>query len=241
MDIVVKGRNVEVPEHYRTHVRAKLARLERYDKKVFRYDVELFHEPNRRQSKNCQRIEITGKGKGPAVRAEACAGDFYAALDAAVSKVENRLRRAHDRRRVHYGRRCPESVAHATSTAVAGTAVAGMATAGGGRPVTSTAVLEAPEAGQPRIVGDGVAGMADVEGAELELPRQRWDDEAIDNTPGRVVREKHHSAEPITVDEALYQMELVGHDFYLFNDAESGTPSVVYRRKGFDYGVIRLG
>ena len=94
MDIVVKGRNVEVPEHYRVHVAEKLARLERYDRKVIRFDVELFHEPNRRQSKNCQRVEITGKGRGPVVRSEACAGDFYAALDAAVSKLENRLRRS---------------------------------------------------------------------------------------------------------------------------------------------------
>lgn len=224
MDIVVKGRNVEVPDHYRTHVSAKLARLERYDKKVFRYDVELFHEPNRRQSKSCQRVEITGKGKGPAVRAEACAGDFYAALDTAVNKLENRLRRMADRRRVHYGRRCPESVAEATSAMPAG------APANGRQAASSTAVLEAP---------------APVEAVELDaeaidLPLQRWEDSA-EHQPGRVVREKHHSAEPMTVDQALYQMELVGHDFYLFNDADAGIPSVVYRRKGFDYGVIRLG
>ena len=60
MDIVVKGRNVEVPDHYRALVSEKLARLERYDRKVIRYDVELFHEPNRRQAKSCQRVEITG-------------------------------------------------------------------------------------------------------------------------------------------------------------------------------------
>ena len=119
MDIVVKGRNVEVPDHYRVHVEEKLTRLERYDRKVIRFDVELFHEPNRRQSKNCQRVEITGKGRGPAVRAEACAGDFYAALDAAVTKLENRLRRLHDRRRVHYGRRGQTSVAEATAPAAA--------------------------------------------------------------------------------------------------------------------------
>ena len=56
MDIVVKGRNVEVPDHYRVHVSDKLARLERYDKKVIRFDVELFHEPNRRQSKSCSKV-----------------------------------------------------------------------------------------------------------------------------------------------------------------------------------------
>jgi len=215
MDIVVKGRNVEVPEHYRVHVEDKLARLERYDRKVIRFDVELFHEPNRRQAKNCQRVEITGKGRGPAVRAEACAGDFYAALDAAVTKLENRLRRLHDRRRVHYGRRSPSSVAEATAPTP---------TLGQTNGRASTAVLP--------------ARTEELEGG-LAVPAQRWDAED-DNLPGRVVREKEHSANPMTVDEALYQMELVGHDFYLFNDANSGLPCVVYRRRGFDYGVIKL-
>jgi ribosomal subunit interface protein len=226
MDIVVKGRNVEVPDHYRVHVEDKLARLERYDRKVIRFDVELFHEPNRRQAKSCQRVEITGKGKGPAVRAEACAGDFYAALDAAVGKLENRLRRLHDRRRVHYGRRSPASVAEATSTTIdAVSNGSGALTRSGsnGRAAAQTALLPTKESAY-----EGVP----------EVPEQRWD--LDDNLPGRIVREKSHDAEPMTVDQALYEMELVGHDFYLFNDTDSGSPSVVYRRRGFDYGVIRL-
>ena len=55
-----------------------------------------------------------------------------------------------------------------------------------------------------------------------------------------VVREKSHHAAPMTLDTALYEMELVGHDFYLFVDKESERPSVVYRRRGYDYGVISL-
>lgn len=235
MDIVVKGRNVEVPEHYRALVSEKLARLERYDKKVIRYDVELFHEPNRRQSKSCQRVEITGKGKGPAVRAEACAGDFYAALDSAVNKIENRLRRQHDRRRVHYGRRCPESVSAATSVSMAGGGSASVNN--GSHPMTSTAVLEAPAASE----AERMAGFGAVSAEEIDVPRQRWDDGVTDYEPGRVIREKQHSADPITLDQALYEMELVGHDFFLYNDSDAGRPSVVYRRRGFDYGVIRLG
>ncbi|RZQ60898.1 ribosome hibernation-promoting factor, HPF/YfiA family [Amycolatopsis suaedae] len=227
MDIVVKGRNVEVPEHYRAHVRDKLARLERYDRKVIRFDVELFHEPNRRQMKTCQKVEITGVGKGPAVRAEACAGDFYAALDSAVNKLENRLRRSHDRRRVHYGRRRSESVAEATASGtVAGTPGFGS---------VATAVMEAPEATEFEPVTNG---SADPE--SIDVPAQRWDDGVVERQPGRIAREKQHSAKPMTIDQALYEMELVGHDFYLYNDSDAGCPSVVYRRKGFDYGVIRL-
>ena len=55
-----------------------------------------------------------------------------------------------------------------------------------------------------------------------------------------VVRQKNHQAEPMTLDQALYEMELVGHDFFLFVDKESECPSVVYRRRGYDYGVISL-
>lgn len=226
MDIVIKGRNVEVPEHYRNHVAGKMARLERYDRKVISYDVELYHEPNPRQAKTCQRVEITGKGKGPVVRAEARAGDLYTALDSAIRKLESRLRRMHDRRRVHYGRRSPESLAEATAAAFQAS------TAGRGRGRGGTAVLEAPT--------EPVTSSTD-ETAELDVPEQRWDDGVVPRQPGRIVREKQHSAEPMTIDDALYQMELVGHDFYLFNDSETGKPSVVYRRKGFDYGVIRLG
>jgi hypothetical protein len=66
------------------------------------------------------------------------------------------------------------------------------------------------------------------------------DAESDEHRPGRIVRRKVHTAHPMSVDDALSRMELVGHDFYLFSDSETGAPSVVYRRKGYDYGVIRL-
>ena len=58
--------------------------------------------------------------------------------------------------------------------------------------------------------------------------------------PGQVVRKKVHKAEPMTVDDALSEMELVGHDFFLFINEETKQPSVVYRRHAYDYGLISL-
>jgi ribosomal subunit interface protein len=203
MEIVVRGRNVEVPEHYRQHVEDKVGQIDRFDGKlkILRVDVELFHEKNPRQSAHCQRVEITLRGKGPVVRAEADGADFYAALDLAATKLDNRLRRAADRRRVHHGRRTPASVRMADNTALA------------------------------------------VEGT-LDLDRQLADGPYVtdldEHLPGRVVREKHHPATPMTVDQALHEMELVGHDFYLFQCADTGRPTVVYRRHAYDYGLIRL-
>jgi ribosomal subunit interface protein len=202
MDILVKGRNVEVPEHYRQHVAEKLRKIERYDEKLIRVDVELSHERNPRQSDYCQRVEITCASRGPLVRAEACAGDFYTALDHAIAKLDARLRRVADRRRVHRGRRAPVSVAAATS-------------------------------GLPSPVDDLFAPVPEA----ADSAPIAWDD---DDQPWHIVREKEHDALPMTVDDALYHMELVGHDFFLFLDKDSGRPSVVYRRRGYDYGVISL-
>jgi ribosomal subunit interface protein len=70
-------------------------------------------------------------------------------------------------------------------------------------------------------------------------PRTSEDEAPVDDGP-LIVRDKTHEAVPMDLDQALYEMELVGHDFYLFVDARSGKPSVVYRRRGYQYGVIRL-
>jgi len=196
VDIVVKGRNVEVPDHFRQHVQEKLVPSERLDPRVYHVDVELFHEKNPRQSAACQRVEITVRGKGPVIRAEACAETFYAALDAATLKLEARLRKSHDRRRIHHGLRTPESAAEFAVS---------LANPNGSAPDASVVEPEAP-----------------------------------DDTDSLVVRDKTHEAIPMTTPEALHEMELVGHDFFLFADKENGLPSVVYRRHGYDYGVIRL-
>lgn len=199
-ELQLTGRNVQVPDHYRVYVTQKLTRLERLDHTIYRFDVELEHERNRRQRKNCQHVEITVRGRGPVIRGEGCANSFYGAFEAAVHKLENRLRRSKDRRTVHYGDKTPLSVHEATA--------------------------EIPDIDMAAAFEKASAPvMADV----------------VDNyEPGRVVRVKEHPAKPMTVDDALYEMELVGHDFFLFHDKETDRAAVVYRRHAYDYGVIRL-
>jgi ribosomal subunit interface protein len=224
VDIVVKGRNVEVPDHYRQHVAEKLEKVERYDGKIIRVDVELAHEKNPRQSDHCQRVEITCVSRGPIVRAEACAGDFYAALDQAATKLSARLRRSADRRRVHRGRHAPMSVAEATAGLADSTDEILAATVTGTTGTSAATAAFTPVPGSTNGNGTGATALTE-------------DD---DDQPWHIVRMKEHPTEPMTVDDALFQMELVGHDFYLFMDKESGRPSVVYRRVAYDYGVITL-
>lgn len=207
--VQMSGRNVEIPDHYRIHVSDKLAKLERYDSSIFRFDVQLSHENNPRRAKEAQRVEITAVGKGPVVRAQANGENFYSALEFALDKLNTRLRRAKRRREVSYGLRTPQSVAEATAV--------------------DAPPLRADQLNVPDPLTDG----------QVEA-EQTWDDGVEEHHPGQVVRIKEHPAVPMTVDDALYEMELVGHDFFLFHDKETDKASVVYRRHAFDYGLIRL-
>lgn len=206
MEIVVKGRNSEISDRFREHVQEKLLRIEKFDQrqKIHRVEVEVTHEKNPRQHDRAARVEMTLRSRGPAVRAEASSTDQHSALDAAMDKLESRLRKSVDRLRIHHGNRTPQSVAAATAAV--------------GEPAADTvavdiddAALENP-AGPVEVVGDGPL----------------------------VVREKTHNAQCMTLDQALYEMEMVGHDFYLFVEKDSMKPSVIYLRKGYDYGVIHL-
>ena len=204
MEIVVTGRHVQVSERFRRHLDEKLAKVPQLAPRVQRLDVVVTHEVNKRQSKGSERVEITCHVKGPVVRAEASADDEYGALDIAMDKLLERLRRDHDRRRVHRGRRVPESVAQATARLGAAVGLNGQ--------------LD----GAPAVSADD----ADVLGTDGDSPIE--------------VREKIHASVPMALDQALYEMELVGHDFFLFHDKDTDQPSVVYRRRGWSYGVIHL-
>jgi ribosomal subunit interface protein len=210
VDVVVKGRHIEVSDRYRRHVDEKVSKLEKYDPKVMRVEVEVSKERNPRMADRAVRVELTVRSKGPVMRAEAAAEDKMAALDIALDRLQARLRKAADRRRVHRGRHTPTSVAEALGEVEPGELYTDRTGAERGGAEPDVAIER--QAGPLTVLGDGPP----------------------------VVREKRHRAAPMTLDQALYEMELVGHDFYLFVDKESEQPSVVYRRRGYDYGVIRL-
>ena len=96
---------------------------------------------------------------------------------------------------------------------------------------------------KPESLGEAMARSTPPQSApvmEEVYAERRVGPVTVDGDGPLVVREKSHAAAPMTLEQALYEMELVGHDFYLFVDKESERPSVVYRRRGYDYGVIAL-
>jgi ribosomal subunit interface protein len=176
-------------------VNDKLGRIDRFGVALSRIDVEVSKESNPRQAERAFEVELTCVGRGPVIRAEATAADKYAALDIAYTRLEERLRRAAERRHAKHRRGTP------SMAGVAGEAAA--------------AAEEAAEADDTE---------ADVV----------YEDGPI------VVRDKTHPSMPMTVEEALHALELVGHDFFLFHDVATDLPTVVYKRRGYDYGLLRL-
>jgi len=213
VDIIVKGRHTGVSDRFRDHVTTKLARIERLDNRLIRVDVEVSKERNPRLSDQRERVELTIHSRGPAIRAEAAADDRFSALDIALGKLESRLRRLSDRRKIHHGKNAPPSVAELTAAL-------------GDVNQEAFETRQAQPEPETKITQERVG--------EPIVPIE------MDGDGPLVVREKFPQAEPMTIDQALLEMELVGHDFYLFRDKEGGQPSVVYRRHGYDYGVLRL-
>jgi ribosomal subunit interface protein len=193
VDIVVRGRHLDVSDRFREHVAGKVGKVDRFGLPITHVDVEISFEPNPRQADRAYEVELTCHGSGPVVRAEAHAPDKYAATDIALARLEERLRRAADRKRT--------------------------------RRVEKVVVVPA----------------ADVVPESLEpAPEAEPDDGTVWEEGPIVVRLKEHVSQPMTVAQAVESMELVGHDFYLFRDRDSGAPSVVYHRRGYNYGLLRL-
>ncbi|MEV0036681.1 ribosome-associated translation inhibitor RaiA [Streptomyces sp. NPDC050804] len=211
VDIVVKGRKTEVPERFRKHVAEKL-KLEKIQK-------------------------LDGK---------------VISLDVEVSKEHN-PRQADRCDRVEITLHSRGPVIRAEAAAADPYAALDLATGklearlrkqhekrhnrrGSGRLSAAEVVEVVPDVAQLNANGQTAAEQAAAEA----VPTTRIGTLEVQGEGPLVVREKNHAAAPMTLDQALYEMELVGHDFYLFVDSDTKEPSVVYRRHAYDYGVIHL-
>ncbi len=210
MEIVVTGRHIQIKQKFRDVVESKMNRVTAIAPDTQRIQVVLSHEGNPRLADTAMRVELTVIAGSTVVRAEASSIDDLSALDMALDKLTLRLRRTRDRRKDH--RRGYEAVKPVDLGVV--------------EPVEE----DIEEDYEPQTPAQAVAG--DLEpGESVEVQ--------VGDSP-IVIRRKLHIAEPMTIDEALYEMELLGHDFFLFVNSDTNRPSVVYRRHGWSYGVFEI-
>jgi ribosomal subunit interface protein len=208
MDVTITGRNVGIPDRFEEYVSEKADKVEHLAPRALALEIKLCRHHETNGTSGDDRVELTLIGPGPIVRAEAGAGDKYAAFDIAYDKLVERIRQAKDRKKVHRGQRRPTSLREAAADGFSQVAVA----------AAPADVIEQVSTGAIPVVVD----------------------EASEEWSPVVIREKEFPAELMTAEDAVDRMELVGHDFFLFIDARTDKPSVVYRRKGWDYGVIKL-
>lgn len=207
MDIQIVGRHAKINDELRARIIEKIESLEVLAPKATGVDVHVVHERNPHRNGDRERVEITLHDHG-VMRVEAGANDRLVALDAAVSKLTDQLRRRHERKAHRHQHKLP---LHAV-------------------PLADDLPELENDPLKPRV-----ESVEPWEGAPESATREI----DIDDTP-ITIRSKTHEGVPMTVTEAIDQMELVGHDFYLFHDADSNLPSAVYRRRGWTYGVIHL-
>lgn len=219
MEISITGRNMGITDRFRSYATEKADKVTHLTDKALAFEVKVSRHNEKNGSSGDDRVELTLIGPGPLVRAESNGSDKYVAFDLALDKLIERLRRAKDRHKVHRGQHRPTSLREASASSFS---VIGIKPA-------DAVVMERARTGSIAVVETATDTEAE---AAIETEDADW-------SPV-VIRKKVFASVPMTVDDALYYMELVGHDFYLFIDAETDRPSVVYRRIGWDYGVIGL-
>ena len=210
MEIVVTGRHTQIKQRFRDVVESKMNRVTAIAPDAQRVQIVLSHEGNPRQADTAKRVEITVIAGRTVVRAEAPSADEFSALDMALDKLTLRLRRTRDRRKDH--RR------------------------GYTNPVPVDMGVVEPE---PTVEPVEEPNNSPADAVATDLGPGESVEVQVGDTP-IVIRRKLHVAEPMTIDEALYEMELIGHDFFLFVNKETGRPSVVYHRHGWSYGVFEI-
>ena len=211
MELTISARNLTVSDRFRDYVSERAEKVDHLLHKVQQLAVKVTRHDHSKTAGPEDQVELTVFATGQIIRAEAHAGDKFAAFDIALDKLAERLRRLGDKNKVHRGQHRPASLTELSAHDFAELSI---------NPVDGDVLL-------------GRNGAAETEAtAESTAPD-------LGESPV-VIRRKEFTGEELSVEDALDRMELVGHDFYLFVDSETKKPSVVYRRKGWNYGVIAL-
>ncbi len=188
MQLVIKGRNIEVNDRLREYVEKKIGKMTKFLPDVQEIRVELAEEKSRKTSER-QVVQVTMRSNGTLLRAEERNSDIYAAIDAAADKLNGQINRFKGKRRRKMER-------------------------------AQVAAVEALETEYMSAAMEPVA-----------------DDEDV--FEGRIVRTKRFSMLPMGEDEAIDQMELLGHDFFVFYNANSDSINVLYRRSDGNFGLLQ--
>lgn len=176
MEVIVRGKNVEITEPIRNHVTKKLTKLERFFRHIFDATVHFYSERGR------VKVEVTMTASGVVLRGEGEGPDWRTAFDEVLEKLERQIKRYKEK-------------------------------------LERKGLLKKEE-------------LVTLEGGE-----EREEEPTIAN---RVVKTKEFVLRPMSLEDAILQMELLGHTFFVYKDLDKDKVQVVYKRKDGNYGLIDL-
>ncbi len=179
MEIIIKGRHIEVTDALRAYAEDKIGKIAKYFDQIQKIEIEFTDEKNP-SIVNSKTVEVTVFPKGPILRAKESSGDMYASIDIVVDKLERQVKRFKSK--------------------------------------TYKSTKNAP----------GLGAVA----------KSRFAKEGEEFRGPKIVKVKQIAVKPMVPEEATMQMELLGHDFFVFTNAETEEINVVYKRKDSNYGLI---
>lgn len=178
MELIIKGKNVEITDRLRDYVEKKVGKLDRYLPSISEAWVELSTEETR-SAQDRQVCQITVRSNGTILRAEERSDDIFFSIDTVLDKMYRQIARYKGKRQNRW--------------------------------------RSAPMVPEPLPI--------EVEEEVEEM--------------SSIVRVKRFAMTPMHPEEAVEQMELLGHDFFVFYNADEGRVNVLYRRKDGDYGLLQ--
>ncbi|MDR3116836.1 MAG: ribosome-associated translation inhibitor RaiA [Bifidobacteriaceae bacterium] len=206
MEIQISGQHIKLDQKFKEIVEKKLAKVSYYIPQADLVRVEVKEHGNPSRASEAEKVEITISGKGSIFRSTSQSVDRYAALDEALYKLYEQLRRAHDK---FLSLRNKSSVKFLK--------------------------VVAPDEEDMKNAKANVSKSAI---DEMDKKYNRYTEEQV--AGNLVVRSKVHKTKPMTREEAIYHMEMLGHPFFIFVDKDSLRPSLVYARRNWNYGVLEL-
>ncbi|MBR4399343.1 MAG: ribosome-associated translation inhibitor RaiA [Aeriscardovia sp.] len=210
MEVEITARRVQLSKKFKEEVDAKLGKVTKIAPDAQSAHIVVTAQPNPSMASDSRKVEITVFAGKDCIRADSASDQDVAAFDEALDKLMERMRRFRGKRR-------------------------GLRTHAAAVPEIA---LEPPAS--PSAVQDS---KNDPEKVEAKIKNDEHPEELVEARLGDAVfevRRKIHEAQPMDINEAIYEMELLGHDFFLFVDKETGNPSVLYRRHGMSYGMLEL-
>jgi putative sigma-54 modulation protein len=215
MELTIRPKNFKLASGTESHIRKRLERLPRHLDNLESAEVILSQEPTRLAPHRVTYVaQLTLHTKNNLIRSEVANPELLTAVDEAVDHLSRQIERLKGR----FYRKGRPGLGKSSANVVA----------------ISSEARSVVEMAEPAKLPQPARGRKRAPKVQPPSP-----DGLVEDEIGTIVKVKRFSVNPMYPDEAIEQMELLGHTFFVFWNAADEHMNVVYRRKDGDYGLLQ--